>query len=1165
MISLAQVPSGYHILKAGPDLYIATPEGLYRFSPDGPNLNLFTELHGLARGRIRFLEYDDGLVWVGSDSGIANGDVRFQDWRVVMRGEPVGIGYDDDYVYLALRRGLFRYEKITEDIDPISKKGGIILNEDGRLLVVRPDASFYYEIESETEIRTGIPADLSGRYPITTLNWIGLIDTNRIILRQKKGGSFEEFKTPEIVSYTIKNDSILFATESGIYLFDPNTNSFHPYTFPYQGKINCLARSGPFLAVGTDSGIYEINGGIRLESKRTGMVEDSIIALAYLGDNLIAVTRDYISYRTSSGWQSFKREKKGPRPALIYWDKTGTYLAPFGQRIRFLGRISYNYRIQHISGEDYYGSDTTIDLTGQTEILDGRLSGFYDSSEPERIDYGIGYKSDHLIRSLFYGKDRFGLPQSKLTPTLKTRGFRGEAGSWIQVLGFYGRPIGRYRYQVFTGNLIEKDLVVQDSSYQKDRFFTIDTLEGRLEIKDLEVYYDDLDPLTNDDHTLIGEIIGGRRGDYDRLVPVLDLSYREDLGVLDLKRSRPGTLAVRYDGKEVILDSSHNLKNRYWVGSGILPFSFELTITDTIGTRYPLSRFGIDQDNNNLVDEDFIDYESGILRFPRPIINDTISYRLRIHYSSYSLLYQLEHYPIVRGSDRVLLDGEELNSGVDYIIDYSTGLLLVLKPVTPASEIEVYYEEEVVDSEQARGGIALRFLPSDNFKASPGFYHDGTNTFTGPVEIRTRHFFGRGELISQSGTYGGKGELVVKKGGSFVGIDGLLFPDGLEDFGLLVAKKGRWIRKGGVKAGVEIYDLKLTGDYHRGEAKDSLDEYDRDERKLMLDLRPKRLPYLFMERGRQEGFGLKKDFYRIETGHGLGLIKLRFGLGKEKGTVEVTDLYSEVNIFNSRFYQRRIKTDNYITDRLELGSFIDLKFGFTLRASGYVRDFYDRSGYTRFNRYLLLTGDLALRRFPLVLTLGHGLMIGGFGPGQIKILDLDPKTPYLNRDRPTILGVEFTGNLIFSSLVRVIPSYTRDYATVKKDQRVESLERAEIPLSGQMRLIGHHNLKGDTHNQYLDLEYRAGGLVLTPGVGANLGEYKEAGPRMKIEFVPITNLRIYNQNEVFFGADHSRSTHSLSIQLNPIKPLLFRTTGSYNYYSHANDDYTINLSAYGLF
>ena len=1167
-LTIGVSPTGYHLLTAENALFIATDEGLYRFDPAGPNLNRFTPLQGLPSGRIRFLAYDDGLIWVGADSGVANCDVRLNDWEIIIRGEPYGIEFDEEYVYLATQDGLFRYDKISEDLELISDHRGILIRDKDRLLILDPTGPYYFHLTTEEETRHGLFDWIGGRYPLIGENLIGIIGPD-LILRFREEELWQRIELPRINDFITFHDTILFATDTGLFIFDPRTRKLTPFPWSYRGKVNGIAHRMGKVAVATDSGIFELDGGVSRESRQTGMVEEKIRALAYLGTELVAITDNFILFKTESGWQWFKREKRPPRPRLIYWDKTGTYFSPLGQQIRLLGRVSYSYKFQQISGVEYRFQDTTIDLSASTRILNGDLTGFYNNTDPERIDYGIGYKSDHLLKRAFYGKDRFGLPQSRLTPTLRGKGITGEVGGRIAVCGFYGKKMGRRRFEIFTGNMIEKRITIRDSGYQHHRFYTLDTCETEKKVSTIEVYFDDLDPTTNTAETRIGMMIAGRRGDYDRLEPITDYVYQEEFGVIDLKLARIGTVAIRYDGKELLLDSTRMLENRYWLGSGILPFSLELTITDQSGNLYPLSQFGIDQNRDGRIDEEFIDYKSGILRFPRPIINQAISYRLNVVYLSYSPLYQLSHYPIVWGSDLVWLDGRELERGKDYIIDYSTGILLILRTelVRPNSEIEVSYEEEISDSELPdQLGVALRLMPSERLRFSPGLYQsEGTPVFTTPFDLRGRGLSLHLEPISNREDFGGETDLKLKRGGNYLRLKGIYFPEGIEDFGIMLAQKGRWVEKGEIGAGVEIYDLKLSGRFGRGEARDSVRSYHEDERMIRVDLAPDRLPYLIMERGRREGFGRKKDSYLIECGHSIKDITGRFGVGKEFDGSTSTDIYGELMIGGSRIYQRRIRADQYETERIEMSSYLPLWKGITIKTTGYLDDLYDKTGYSRINRFFFLTGELSPWRIPLLAILGHGISISGFGRGEVPIFTRDPELIYLKKEWPITGGFNYTGRFLLSSRVTVTPCYHREYATTARPIFVESAERGEFRLSSRTRLILHHRLKSDLHNQFLDLEHRYGALIITPGLGANLGMTTEVGPRLGMELLKLPLLRIYTRNEAFWAEDYKRSAHSLSIMFNPIKPLLVRTSGSLSLRTDTNPEYLISLRIDGLF
>jgi hypothetical protein len=81
-----------------------------------------------------------------------------------------------------------------------------------------------------------------------------------------------------------------------------------------------------------------------------------------------------------------------------------------------------------------------------------------------------------------------------------------------------------------------------------------------------------------------------------------------------------------------------------------------------------------------------------------------------------SLIYQLEKQFIIPGSERVWVDGVELEREIDFAITYTNGQLTILNPerINPLSQIEVEYEYELISRKYIGAYSILDLLPKDN-------------------------------------------------------------------------------------------------------------------------------------------------------------------------------------------------------------------------------------------------------------------------------------------------------------------------------------------------------------------------------------------------------------------------------------------------------------------
>ena len=135
----------------------------------------------------------------------------------------------------------------------------------------------------------------------------------------------------------------------------------------------------------------------------------------------------------------------------------------------------------------------------------------------------------------------------------------------------------------------------------------------------------------------------------------------------------------------------------------IISHSFTMKIIDQFGIQQSLANFGLDANHDGFVDPEWIDYKQGVLTFPdlQPFpsavytFNDSASiYQLQFSFETEITIFNLSQSQLVRESEVVIVDGEILTRGEDYVLDYTSGALLIVKEgiVAEDSEIQVNYE-----------------------------------------------------------------------------------------------------------------------------------------------------------------------------------------------------------------------------------------------------------------------------------------------------------------------------------------------------------------------------------------------------------------------------------------------------------------------------------------
>ncbi|MFQ5906362.1 MAG: hypothetical protein ACE5JA_07295, partial [bacterium] len=297
-------------------------------------------------------------------------------------------------------------------------------------------------------------------------------------------------------------------------------------------------------------------------------------------------------------------------------------------------------------------------------------------------------------------------------------------------------------------------------------YFMVDTLGLWLPVVDgsERVYLDDGSSESNTANTILDTTIAGVAGDFDRLYPVINywMDYRTGAIQCMLPPGAPAVLAVAYScpagEREVIVRSDSvsglELLNKYRIGAKIVPMSLSISIVDTLGLVHELSEFGLDSNSDGIVDPQHVDFDRGVLTFPdrRPFPDEVYTsgtniFTILVSYSTTSSVYRLSHRRMVRLSERVRLDGTTLERGNDYVLDYTSGTLIMLREelIGDKSQIDVSYEYER-DSDERLNMVEFKINPGSTFRANLRGIRFGdveknlgsSDLIQGSVEVRTK-------------------------------------------------------------------------------------------------------------------------------------------------------------------------------------------------------------------------------------------------------------------------------------------------------------------------------------------------------------------------------------------------------------------------------------------
>ncbi len=369
----------------------------------------------------------------------------------------------------------------------------------------------------------------------------------------------------------------------------------------------------------------------------------------------------------------------------------------------------------------------------------GRIgSGYYDDANKDDTLYGFGYrgKDDDFLYRLEAGFMESEYADLDLIPGIYHRGGQVKIRSGpVQT----GLQLGQERSVVcndfFTGRTSHKSVAILDINDARYSFYYIDSIPRPFSRGIDTLFVDDRNALTDNEATRHGFTAGGLTGDFDPLLNGRDYFINYEEGLLNLLTpAAPGAwLVLVIDGQGYILQSdsirSRMVRRVYGLGVSIIPSTFSLTIEDTAGQFVPLNIMGVDQNHDERVDPEYIDYDRGWLRFPAsaPFSDSIHVYTLNAEYESYATFYFLSSVPIHPGSERVYVDGQLMTRAVDYLLDYTSGVLIFLNEmaVSEFSEIQVQYAQRQRPGSTIFGSGQPVINLNDHLAVAPGFTRHG--------------------------------------------------------------------------------------------------------------------------------------------------------------------------------------------------------------------------------------------------------------------------------------------------------------------------------------------------------------------------------------------------------------------------------------------------------
>jgi hypothetical protein len=759
-------------------LWAATPSGVAAGDIKLNKWLAYDDGNGLPSNRVFTLAAEKDYVWVGTDRGAARYDKLIQEWELftVQSGLPdsavFDIAADGELVYFGTGKGLAEYDVRFEKWRTFGRANGI---PSDTIRFIYPTAEYLWLFTDQGPARFNKKLHTAVPYADPRLRYAAIRDL------------------------AVENEQMWLATESGIYIYDPANSVWREFpqrdNLPDQSILAlCFNQDSRWFITGKGISVFESrNQSWRRFNRTHGLSSDQYdAAAAFLGRTFLFNDRFIDHYRPQENqWYGYPLKDLGSdgskKPWISLNKEQGSYVslgedARFslsGTRFRRQFNGTYDYSVAGGTGGYSSRDFTRMDLKAQLQLPKGRtLNGFYDNTDLSQTLYGVKYrgKESDLLQEAAWGDIRVEQGKNELLPALGLFGTsaRLEWGrkterykrSLLSARGVSGERTTAQETEFFRGNLRSGGSSFADTAYIRRSIFRLTDSAAEIPVDEgsVKIYRDDGDPSTNTANTVLNAVHSGLAGDFDLLTPTVDYRIDVKTGTVQfltavhmnssivaagLSRGIPFEQALktagRWENAEV---------NRYFVGSmEILPHSFRLDIINASGARHPLAEFGIDRNGDDRVDSEFINTRDGILTFPqeRPFpasaydsVRAVSQFRLHARFQSEIPTFALGHSNLLRGSEILKVDGDVLTAGNEYVLDYTSGTLLILKEGTVAedSEIEIRYEYYRNTNERYQSA-GIGFGPSDNAMMElNAFGFDADDSRGSPESVRGLDFFG---------------------------------------------------------------------------------------------------------------------------------------------------------------------------------------------------------------------------------------------------------------------------------------------------------------------------------------------------------------------------------------------------------------------------------------
>jgi hypothetical protein len=728
-------------------VWIGRRDGATRYDPASNTLLSYGGTDGLPPGAVLSFSADPEYIWLGTEHGVARYDRLIEQWQTL--GPAQGLRGNAVYA-IAQREGrlYFFTESAVNEYDPRYERWRAYTWSDSAM----PARDAFLAggngwLLRERDLLRFDPASLLFHsYPLDGIT----------------GADVEQV--------AIEGSACWLQARGGIWYYDPQADAFRPFlelTALPERDLHAIAFSTDDAAIWASAGasLYRFDRQTKVWSPLAQAGAPPVETLRDLfstGTDLIAFTGDrFHTFRPSTNlWYEHDVQTGGAGAGARSWSVDPVAGTEFrfddrhrfsltGTRFTWLGQANRSSSSTEVFTSSAYHADLRARLT----LGDDRsISATYNDVDYSDVMYGVQYRGarDDVLQTLQWGDVRVEQGARTLLPSFGVFGGGGRITlgpktdryhrSLLELSAAGGHRTTAVTTDVYLGRNRSVQGWIRDYEFQRRRFFALpsDAARGEADVQILSTL-SPTDPATANE--LPDPAIAGVAGRWIALAPVKDFVLDDATATVALGTAlRNGrALVARYRDaagalRDALLVSPDTalteLRNRYVLRAGIIPRSLRVTIVDAALTHYPLAQFGLDSDGDARVDPSLVDYDNGILRFPAeqpfPASVYTSSgeagsvYRMWYEAETMRSSYTLMHAGVVRGSERITVDGAAVRAGDDYVLDYTTGTLLFTRDgvVNDDSRIEVRYEYTSHDVDDRFLQASAVFSPSDAAQVS---------------------------------------------------------------------------------------------------------------------------------------------------------------------------------------------------------------------------------------------------------------------------------------------------------------------------------------------------------------------------------------------------------------------------------------------------------------